>query len=194
MSTEGMSTEKIWEQLGAELRRFLRSRIGDEQVADDLLQETFLRIHRKLGTLEDETRLASWVFQIARNLLTDHYRGKGRAAGALTSDVAADDAAEENANEQVMQCMAAMIEQLPQRDREALKLYEIEGVRQQDIAGRLGVSLSGAKSRVQRGREKLKGLLMDCCRFEQDRRGNVIDLGRRGGGEPRDGCGEGCEM
>jgi RNA polymerase sigma-70 factor (ECF subfamily) len=189
MSGEGMATEKIWEQLSAELRRFLRSRIGDEQVADDLLQETFLRIHQRLGTLEDETRLASWVFQIARNLLTDYYRGKGRAAGALTSDVAAEEAAEENANEQVMQCMAAMIEQLPQGYREALKLYEIEGVRQQEIAGRMGISLSGAKSRVQRGREKLKGLLVDCCRFERDRRGNVIDFGRRGSDASCDACG-----
>ena len=72
-----------------------------------------------------------------------------------------------------------MIAQLPDPYREAVELYELKGMPQQDIADKLGLSLSGAKSRVQRGREKLKSLLFSCCSFEQDRRGNIIGYERK---------------
>ena len=71
-----------------------------------------------------------------------------------------------------------MIAELPDAYREAVELYELKGVSQQEIADRLGISLSGAKSRVQRGRKKLKSLLSDCCSFEKDRRGNLIGFKR----------------
>lgn len=73
-----VTTEAVWELLSAKLRGFLRSRVEDDQTAEDLLQETFLRIHRRLETLGDGERLAPWVFQIARNLVVDHYRARGR--------------------------------------------------------------------------------------------------------------------
>jgi len=64
-----------------------------------------------------------------------------------------------------------MIEQLPEKYRVAIRLSEVEGA-QQDVADRLGLSLSGAKSRIQRGRLLLKGVLVQCCTFHRDRRGN----------------------
>ena len=72
-----------------------------------------------------------------------------------------------------------MIERLPDHYGKALMLSEIQGLKQRDIARREGLTLSGAKSRVQRGRKMLKGMLLDCCRFEFDKHGNLIDYERR---------------
>ena len=176
MSKELETTEQIWKLLNARLKSFFLKRVSDEQVAEDLLQETFVRIHKKLDTIEDQQRIVAWVFQIARNLVVDHYRSKAKSAHAVERESfegAANE--EENINELVIGWLPKMIAKLPDKYREAVELYELKGVSQQEIANHLGISLSGAKSRVQRGRKKLKSLLFDCCSFELDKRGNLID-------------------
>lgn len=172
-----VTTEEIWELLSQKLRLFILKRVSDEQVADDLLQETFLRIHLKLGDIKSTERLTAWVFQIARNLVIDHYRSQGRRPDLVADDIEyqRDIQEKENINELVSGWLPAMIESLPETYREALALYELQGVPQQEIADRLGISLSAAKSRVQRGREKLKAILLNCCTFEQDIFGNVLE-------------------
>ncbi len=174
-----VQTETVWELLSAKLKSFIRSRVENEQVAEDLLQETFLRIHQRLATLGDGERLESWVYQIARNLITDHYRARGRARTDLSLDQEPTQPPTEleasNRNEEVAGWLPTAIEDLPDRYREAVRLYELQGVSQAQIAERLELSLSGAKSRVQRGREKLKQVLDRCCRFDLDRRGNVLE-------------------
>ena len=181
MNDNSTSTEQLWELFSVKLRSFLLQRVSDDQVADDLLQETFVRIHRKLGELDDVQRINSWVFQIARNLVIDHYRSKSRAALELADELEANNDGA-NLNELVAGWLPQMISQLPDTYREAVELYELQGVSQQEIADKLGLSLSGAKSRVQRGREKLKETLLDCCSFERDRRGNVIGFSRNASG------------
>ena len=183
-----MTTEQIWELFGAKLRSFLLQRVSDEQVAADLLQETFMRIHKRLDSLDDRQRITSWVFRIARNLVVDHYRAQARATAAVAADLETHADEEENLNELVMGWLPQMIAHLPEAYREAVELYELKGVSQQEIANQLGISLSGAKSRVQRGRAQLKSLLFDCCSFEQDRRGNLISYQKN---NPND-CDEGC--
>ncbi|NKB67483.1 MAG: RNA polymerase sigma factor SigZ [Candidatus Latescibacteria bacterium] len=174
MNSDAITTEQLWALLGAKLRNFLLKRVSDEQVAQDLLQETFLRVHKGLDGLNDRQRLTPWVFQIARNLATDHYRSRIRDA-AIDGSETDIDAEEENLNELVAGWLPQMIAQLPEVYRQAVELYELKGLPQQDIADRLGLSLSGAKSRIQRGRTQLKSLLLACCSFERDRRGNFID-------------------
>ena len=154
-------------------------RVADEQVAEDLLQETFIRIHQRLDSLDDRRRITPWVFQIARNLMIDHFRSRARAADAMaeTLESAGDDGSE-NLNEQVMGWLPEMIADLPDTFREAVELYELKSMPQQEIAEQLGLSLSGAKSRIQRGRSLLKSRLLECCSFERDRRGNLIGFTR----------------
>ena len=173
--TDAGTTEKIWRLLSTRLKSFLLSRVSDDQVASDLLQETFLRIHEKLDTVQDSQRLESWVFQIARNLIADYYRSKGRSETDLDTGHRATSPVLKNLNEEVLGWIPFVVENLPEIYRETVRLYELEGVSQQEIADRLGISLSGAKSRVQRGRKQLKQMLDDCCSFELDRYGNVLD-------------------
>jgi RNA polymerase sigma-70 factor (ECF subfamily) len=77
-----VTTEALWELLGARLRSYFLRRVSDEQVADELVQETFLRIHRGLDGVDDEERLTAWVFRVARNLVVDHRRGSARLPGS----------------------------------------------------------------------------------------------------------------
>ena len=180
MTDKILSTEKIWELLSAKLRIFLLQRVSDPHVADDLLQETFIRIHKKLHEIEDEQRLTAWVFQIARNLVIDHYRSKSRDSdAAIPDDVENTTDKEDNLNELVMDWFPTLIAQLPDTYREAVELYELKEIPQQQIAEHLNISLSGAKSRVQRGRAKLKSLLFECCSFARDSHGNVLEYTKK---------------
>lgn len=188
MGNELTTTEDLWEHFEGILRRFLLKRVSDEQVAEDLLQETFIRIHRQIKEVGKLKNISSWVQRIARNLVVDHYRSKAHKVGPLVDDVAIGSHEEENLNELVMEWLPQMISNLPGSYRTAVELYELEGIAQQEIADQLGLSLSGAKSRIQRGREKLKSLLFDCCSFEKDRRGNVIGFRRNHISQECDAC------
>lgn len=186
------TTDAIWTHLSSDLRRFIRRRVSDDHVADDLLQETFVRVHRNIGTLKEEDRLAAWVYQIARNVIHDHHR-KATSATVALADVDPVDGCDDQMTQ--LRCRGAgwldeMIRSLPDGYRDAVQLAEIDGHSQQEVADRLGLSLSGAKSRIQRGRSMLKGVLDQCCRFEFDGRGNIIDYDPKPDRKVCQDCGE----
>jgi RNA polymerase sigma-70 factor (ECF subfamily) len=139
-------------------------------------------------------RLESWVFQIARNAVTDHFRQRQMASNtdlAILAEVGPEN--EENANREVAGCIEALIDCLPDDQQRAVALYELEGASQADIAQRESISLSAAKSRIQRGRRKLEAILLECCRFQLDTRGNVLDYNAVSPGcAPTCGCTDGC--
>jgi RNA polymerase sigma-70 factor (ECF subfamily) len=168
------TTDAIWSHLSEDLRRFIRRRVPDEHVAEDLLQETFLRIHRNIGTLQDAERLAAWVYQIARNVVHDHHRRASTRTVALADaeDVSTADH-EPQSGCPDLAWLEEMIQALPDGYRQAVQMAEIERQSQRDVADRLGASLSAAKSRIQRGRAMLKDLLLQCCTFDVDVRGRV---------------------
>lgn len=194
--TAKLSTGTIWARLGADLRRFIRRRVGDDHTADDLLQETFVRIHRHVGDLAEAERVPAWAYRIARHVVADHHRRGGAAAAALPEAVAAAPVDEQAALRQALGgWLRGAVEALPPTYREAVRLAEVEGLAQQQIAARLGLSLSGAKSRVQRGRALLRQALDACCEVELDGRGEVFDCrprpapgGCAGCGSNRAGC------
>ncbi|QDU88328.1 RNA polymerase sigma factor SigM [Pirellulimonas nuda] len=169
------TTDAIWSHLSLDLRRFIRRRVPDDHVADDLLQETFMRVHRNIGTLQDAERLAAWVYQIARNVVHDHHRGTRDPTLALTDvEHVSDEAQDPQSGCRDATWLQEMIQLLPDGYRQAVQMAEIEDKPQQFVADRLGLSLSGAKSRIQRGRAMLKGVLERCCSFELDARGRVM--------------------
>ena len=188
-----VTTENLWETFHAGLRRFILQRIPDEQSADDVLQETFLKIHTRIASLRDEDKLQSWMYQIARNAIADYYRQQ-KATVELPEALPVPDEPvfEDEVIKDLIPSVKAMVESLPATYREALILTEYEGLTQRELAQRLGLSFSGAKSRVQRAREKLKTMLLDCCHFEFDRLGKIIDFAPNCACCTSDGCGEGC--
>ena len=167
--------ESIWKEYNDPLQGFIRKRINDVLVAEDILQEVFLKVHAKFHTLNDNTRIRSWIYRITRNTIIDYYRTR-KQIGELPETIASAETGEsEKTQQEIARCIVPMIERMPDHYRQALMLSDIQGLRQRELAKREGLSLSGAKSRVQRGREMLKGMLFDCCRFEFDKNGSPID-------------------
>lgn len=166
-----MTTTLIWNEFSEYLLHFLRKRSRSDEDAKDLTQEVFLRIHKKLDSLKDEKKLKPWIFRIARNVLHDYYRQRDPMQALGDLDVEAE--SEDDLFEQWNQCLHPFIKALPTKYRAAIELSEIEGLKQQQVADALGISLSGAKSRIQRGREMLKASFMDCCNFVMDEHGKL---------------------
>ncbi|MCF7547460.1 sigma-70 family RNA polymerase sigma factor [Pseudonocardia sp. WMMC193] len=177
--TDDPTTEQVWREFGAQLRAFVRRRIVDPDRADDVLGEIMLRIHRSLDRVEDHDHLTRWVYRITRNAIIDEYRRAERdraRQGALLDDMP-EEAAELEGEEQpsvlreLAACMRPLVEQLPAEQRRALQLSDLEGLTQADAASRENVSVSGMKSRVQRGRRRLAELNGCCCELTLDARG-----------------------
>jgi RNA polymerase sigma-70 factor, ECF subfamily len=167
--------EQIWDQYHHRLKAFIRSRVEDDAVAEDLLQETFMRVHRHLCCQSDWNKPVGWFYQIARNLIIDHYRRR-RELVELTDTLPAErDLPEDDPEAELALSLTDMIAELPEPYRQALLLTDVQGLSQQELAEQQGLSLSGAKSRVQRARVKLRDLLLQCCHFEFDRRGSIVD-------------------
>lgn len=172
-----VGTQHVWDEFHLPLQQFIRRRVSDPTTADDILQEVFLKIHQHIETLSDVKKLEGWVYQITRNAITDHYRSikttidlDGAEVLALPEELPDDDVVTE-----LFPAVRAMVKSLPPKDRQALILTDYQGLTQRELGERLGLSFSGAKSRVQRAREKLKQRLLECCHFELDRRGHILD-------------------
>ena len=161
------------------LRAFIRRRVRDDDVADDLAQETLLKVYRSRATLRDDTRLEAWLYRIARGTIIDHYR-RERPHVELPASVAGETPDEVAAlRARIVISMKNFLEELPAAYREPVRLAELEGLPLARIALRLDLSLTAVKSRVRRGRAMLKKKLQACCRFEHDRLGQVIGFERR---------------
>ncbi len=175
------STARVWEAFAGDVRRYFARRVADPHDADDLVQEVFLRVHRHLPDLRAGERVAPWVFRIARHALIDFYRRRGTRGASEPLDNATPAAEEDDA--EMTALVASWLEDflpaLEPADQEALRLADIEGVAQTALAARWGVSVSGAKSRVQRARRRLRDLVLACCHVAFDRHGNVLGYEKR---------------
>ena len=168
-------SEQLWDAFNVPLQQFIRRRVRDQHSAEDILQDVFLKIHLHVGTLHNQERSAGWIYQITRNAIADYYRSQRPALDLSETLVAPDDRAEDDLVRELLPCVAALVEALPSEYREALRLTTYQGLSQKALSERLGMSFSGAKSRVQRARAKLKQQLLDCCHFQFDHAGRIID-------------------
>jgi RNA polymerase sigma-70 factor (ECF subfamily) len=167
----------LWQEHRSRLRGYISKRVRESDAVDDILQEVFLKASENLHSLKSRGSIAAWLYRIAANAIADHYRSR-RPWEELSDDMAASESERDYVAE-LAPCLQPLISDMPETYRAALMLSEIEGLPQRDVADRLNISLSGAKSRVQRGREKLRQRLLDCCDIETGRGGIT-------GYEPRD--------
>lgn len=178
MHSQDAIVSDLWTESKNRLRGFIARRIDNDSDAEDILQNVFLKIHQNIGKLKDPQKIYPWVFQTTRNAIADHYRSN------VVDLTEVDEHAEAFAfepedpilEEEVLNCLEPMIGELPAKYREAVMLADIKGLTQKELSEKLDISLSGAKSRVQRGREKLKDVLLECCRLEFGRSGKVVEF------------------
>jgi RNA polymerase sigma-70 factor (ECF subfamily) len=189
MTIEGNSalvTEAVWREFHQRLRSYLRRRVANEADAEDLLQDVFTRIHENAHRFGELRSLTGWVYRIMRNALVDFYRSEGVRAGrfvaAEESDLDSNGSAEDAVNHaraELAACIEPLLTQLPPRYAAPLALTELTGATQKAAAEQLGLTSSAMKSRVARGRRKLKELLLECCHVELDRRHGIADFASR---------------
>jgi RNA polymerase sigma-70 factor (ECF subfamily) len=198
-AASGFSAVDVWRKLEAKLRPFVARRVRSKVDVDDIMQEVFLRMQRGLPGLRDHERFGPWLYQIARSAVADHLRvaAKFRVQDSTDEDHQLSDSDDDDrddddraAERELASHMALLVAMLPSPYREALTLVELEGHSQKRAAEIVGVSLSGMKSRVQRGRARLRTMLERCCHIALDARSRVMSCEPRVDGRlPIDCCG-----
>jgi RNA polymerase sigma-70 factor (ECF subfamily) len=172
-----------WGETRDRLGRFIAARVADPADAEDVLHDVLERAVARLPQLRRADSLHAWLYGIARNAIIDHYRRRARVRTDGDTDLDRLPAPEPEADgaADLLACLEPMLRGLDARDREVLTLADMHGVAQKDLPGRLGLSYSGAKSRVQRARHKLRARFEACCALERDARGGVVGMDARDG-------------
>ncbi|WP_025761898.1 sigma-70 family RNA polymerase sigma factor [Dyadobacter tibetensis] len=163
-----MNTEEIWKQYHLRLYAFVLKMVKQQEVAEDILQATFIKIHQKIGQLKDQNKLQSWVFQIARNEVYDHF--KSRTTILLPEELPISTEVEETP----LCCFDKFLDQLPEIYAAPMRLVYIDGRSQAEAAEELEISLANLKARIRRAKSTLKDQFAACCKFELNKNGKLI--------------------
>lgn len=169
-----------WDELSESLFAFISKRISSREDAEDILQNVYIKLHQNIHTLRDEEKIISWMYQVTRNTINECYRKCYKIKTTefeeeYNNEVELSCCEEGNLNEEILKTMVNFMGLLPDNSREILEMFELEKLTHKEIAAKLGISENTSKSRVKRAKEKLKKLLYDCCLFEADKYGNIID-------------------
>jgi len=171
------NVDDVWNEFSGQIRGYLLKKVKQADDADDLLQEIFIKIHGKLGDLKDEKKLSPWIYQIVRNSLTDYYRKNNLETSEFDEERTVTDSVEppdDIYSACVAGCLKVFIDRLPDKYKKPLVQSDIKGLKQKDIAKQMNLSYSGLKSRVQRGREMIKEMFVDCACVTHDKDGKIV--------------------
>jgi len=160
-----------WNIFQNELKGFVYKRVKDKALTEDIVHDVFLKAQEKISQLKEQEKLAGWIYQITRNTITDHYRKKSNTINPLDIDW---DSNPPNFNDCVSGCIAELIPTLPEKYRVPLELSELQDMSQLEVAEKLNLTYSAAKSRVQRARQMLKTKMDEILIIKTDGYGNVI--------------------
>jgi RNA polymerase sigma-70 factor (ECF subfamily) len=177
-----MEVGAIYSEFHNSLLVYIRSKVRSKEDAEDILQNVFIKISSHINSLSDEKKLASWIYTVARNTITDYYRTNGSKRMDSLDERAAMHLPDENTEDNTKgldQCLLGMIEALPEEYRAIMYDAELKGIKQKDLAQKYNLAYPTIRSRVQRGRERLKQLLTNCCNIETDKHGNILDVSKK---------------
>lgn len=164
--------EHNWQEYRTRLVRFVRSKVHNDVAAEDIVHDALVKAWAKRSTLRDESMLLPWLFQITMNAVRDHHRVRHH-------DVVSVEEPEDTPTPQdlhnLASCLSSMIDDLDEPYRTAIRRSEIDGIPMRAIAEELKISVSGVKSRVQRGRAKLRDQVLACCKLEVNERGEITE-------------------
>lgn len=166
-----MTTQEVWNQYANDVKRFIMSKVKNTTVTDDILQETFIKVHTKLHTLNDVTKLKSWIFTISRNAIIDYFKSTKQTFNSSDFDIPTED---KDYNHTEKDCLHGILKNLPKKYRDPLFLSDIKGLKQHEVAVKLKQSLSTTKSQIQRARKLIAKGFMDCCGFVLNDNGKLV--------------------
>ncbi|NVK53305.1 MAG: sigma-70 family RNA polymerase sigma factor [Flavobacteriaceae bacterium] len=166
-----MTTQQVWAQYADDLKRFIFSKIKDEAVADDILQDSFIKIHTKLHTLKDLNKLKSWIFSIARNSVLDYFKATNKTFEYANFE--AETFIEEDVHTE-KDCLRGILQNLPKKYRDPIFLSDIKGLKQADVAKQLHQNITTTKSQIQRARKLIAKGFIDCCGYRLNNDGKLV--------------------
>lgn len=164
-----METLQIWDSFNEELYFFILKRVKDKDVANDIFQDTFLKIHNNLSNLKSKEKARAWVFQIARNEIFNYFNKESVYVDNLDASIEIPSQKYEH-----ICCFDNFIDELPEIYRQVIELMYIEGKKQKDVATQLEISLENVKARIKRAKDILKKQFNECCKYEIDKNGKLI--------------------
>lgn len=166
-----MTTKDVWGTYAEDLRRFILSKVKDTVITEDILQDTFIKVHTKLHTLKDEDKLKSWLFSIARYTILDYFRISKQEFSIEDLEIESDLETNQHSEQD---CLRGILRTLPKKYRDPLFLSDIKGMKQQEVADQLKLSLPTVKSQIQRARRQIAQGFMDCCGFVMNDEGHLV--------------------
>jgi RNA polymerase sigma-70 factor, ECF subfamily len=174
--------EDIWSSMNSKLNGFISKYVKNNDDVRDIIQDTFIKVKLNINSLSNPAKVENWIFQIARNTMNDHFRNKKKLIEK--QDESIKDTDSEDSEEEAMiknqtlnfsDYTGFVVSQLPDKYRKAVIMADIEGRKMSDIAKEFNISISGAKSRVQRGRKMIKEIILQCCEVTSDNYGNIVE-------------------
>ncbi len=162
-----METQKIWSDFNDELYFFILKKVKNRDAANDVFQNTFLKIHKNLSQLKKEEKVRAWIFQIARNEIATHFNEESIYVENLNKEISLPEY-------QHICCFDKFIDDLPEIYRQAIELIYIKGQKQKDVAKELEISLENVKARIKRAKDILKERFNECCKYKFDKNGKLI--------------------
>lgn len=197
MTEKQLEFKVIYDSFQPKIFRYLAKLVNVHE-AEDLTQEVFVRVSSGLPDFRGDSQLSTWIYRIATNVAMDRLRSPSQKQEALKKSVSEEGKTFEDRDvwtgekkpsvdrqlirEEMSECVREFIDDLPDNYRSVLILSEVEGLKNQEIAEVLGISLETVKIRLHRGREKLKKELESGCSFDRDE-GDVLVCDRK---EPTD--------
>ncbi|MDX1904488.1 MAG: sigma-70 family RNA polymerase sigma factor [Thermonemataceae bacterium] len=166
----------IWTNFNKELKGFIYNKTRNSADTDDILQEVFVKIIRNIDKVNQSENLRQYLYGMVRNTLNDYFKNQKIFSDKTELQEQFSETEDNSLNETIAECcIKPFINKLPDNYKQALLITEFQHISQKELAEKLNISYSGAKSRVQRGKEKLKELILNCCAYQNDKYGNLID-------------------
>jgi RNA polymerase sigma-70 factor (ECF subfamily) len=171
---------RIWSDFHKELKRYIANVVKSQADADDILQEVFIKIISNSDKVKQAKNLRQYIYGMVRNAIGDYFRNKKHLIAEAEISTAETEEDVQSLNATIANCcIKPFVNQLPEKYRIALLMTEFQDVSQKDLAEKLNITYSGAKSRVQRGKEKLKEMILNCCAYQSDVYGNLLEGERK---------------
>ena len=156
---------------------YIRKRISHQEDAEDITQEIFYKLSK--SDISAINNVKSWVYAIAKNTITDYYRKKKMYTEDIEDFQMEEDNYVEKSIDELSRCVSSYIEQLPLDYRLIMQLSELQEIPQKAIAEQLNMNYVTVRSKIQRGRKKLKDIFTECCVIHQGGRGSIMDFEQR---------------
>ncbi len=176
--------EVLWNKIHSKLVGYISKNVKNKEDVNDIIQDTFIKVRNNIDSLKNPIKADKWIFQIARNTMNDYFRNQKKDLEyqndntelSYEPNVFEDEEINVKIKTQKMSEYADfIIKGLPEKYKQAVLMADIEGMTMKEVAENLNLSVSGAKSRVQRGRKLIKELILKCCEIQTDVYGNIVD-------------------